>query len=470
MHSTSILTGTLKVIAVAALIPLQGFGCGVEWRVPKDHFDGVNEYGYVSYWDKIGDLNLGEDLVIPLVIGFQSDRGWSSPYLGYGWILPLFDSNIVQTEDNKFEMIKPDGYTMPFYRETNKPTILSGGKGWKGEISGDTITFWATCGWRLTYTKGKITSIGTPKGKTLLISRDEKGVATEAAYDGKVIVRVDRDFKGLVTGLVVGEKRIGFEQTDKPRIQSILGKNVVAGKDMSLGKVTNESVVIKTCEYSVTDGLQPTLTVSDAESSPRQIAWNTESRFIMFDGDWKYDIKPSLTKGFNASIARKNKANQQEMWFLDSAGGQETIQSVDGNKKVRSWFVSGKFAGKLRAIVESKNGVDTRVQKWSYDEASRILRDEDRKFNKIRCLVYHYRGDCQIVETFDGDKLQEVNVYNQMGLLTKGFYANGKSIDFATIAGHVKSVRTRYDALPIKKVLASFESDNFTHESAGINQ
>ena len=343
------LSGAFTVVAMAALLPLQGFGCGVEWKVPKDHFDGVNEYGYVSYWDKIADLDLGEGLSIPLVIGFQSDREWSSPYLGYGWILPLFDSNLVQTGENSFEMIAPDGYTVPLGRDGKKPTILSGPKGWKGEISGDTITLWADCGWKLTYTKGKITTIGTPKGKTLLIGRDGTGVAKDATYDGKVVVRVERDFKGLVTGLVLGDKRIGLEQTEKPRIQSILGKNVVGGKDMSLGKVTCEGDVVKTCEYGVSDGLQPKLTVADTGKPSRQIAWDPASRFIMSDGDWKYDIKPSPTKGFNASIGRKNKANQEELWFLDSAGGQEIIREINGFVSNRRWFTSGILAGKPRS-------------------------------------------------------------------------------------------------------------------------
>jgi len=41
-------SGAFTVVAMAALLPLQGFGCGVDFKVPKDHFDGVNEYGYVS--------------------------------------------------------------------------------------------------------------------------------------------------------------------------------------------------------------------------------------------------------------------------------------------------------------------------------------------------------------------------------------------------------------------------------------
>ena len=368
------LVEAVMVVSMAALLPLQGFGCGVEWKVPKDHFDGVNEYGYVSYWDKIGDLDLGEGLVIPLSIGFQSDREWSSPYLGYGWMMPLFDSNIVQTGENSFELTAPDGYTMPFGRDGNKPTVLNGVKGWKGEISSDTITLWASCGWKLTYKKGKISSIGSPTGKSLLISRDSDGVATEASYDGKVLIRTQRDFNGVVTGVILGEKPIEFEQAEKPRIQSVQGKNLVAGKDLSLATVKKQGNIEKTFVFTVSPELQPKLLIRSSGTEQREIVWDAATRLMRSDGPWAYDIKQSLTKGYNASITRRNKSNQEEVWFLDSAGNQEITQTADGIKKIITWFPSGKLAGKRRNVTEIKNGKSELLYQASYDEAGHFLR------------------------------------------------------------------------------------------------
>lgn len=396
------LLGAFQVVTMTALLSLQSFGCGVEWKVPKDHFDGVNEYGYVSYWDKVGDLDLEEGLAIPLVIGFQSDREWSSPYLGYGWIMPLFDSNIVQTGENSFEQIAPDGYTLQFGRDGKNPALLSGVKGWKGEIAKDTITLWASCGWKLVYTKGKITSIGTPKGKTLNIFRDAGGVATEAVYNGKVVLRVDRDFKGVVTGLSLGDKRIGLEQTEKPRIQSIHGKNVVAGKDMSLGKVSCSTNVIKSYEYAVTEGLQPKVTVTDPEKPPRQIAWDPVSRFIISDGGWSYDINPSQKKGFNASIEREDRnTKKKELWFYDLTEGREIVKSADGISRVTKWFTSGMLAGKIRSITRTDNkGNQILEYKVSYDENGVKLAEH----LESAILMYSKNGVTGI-EYSDGEKI-----------------------------------------------------------------
>lgn len=364
---------TFKVFAITTLLSLQGFGCGVDFKVPKDHFDGVNEYGYVSYWDTIGDLDLGEGLIIPLVIGFESNREWSSPYLGYGWILPLFDSNLVQTGENSFQMIAPDGYTVPLGRDRNKPTLLSGPKGWKGEIS-DTITLWATCGWKLVYTKGKITSIGTPKGKTLLINRDATGVAKEATYDGKVVIRVERDFKGMVTGLVLRDKRIGLEQTEKPRIQSVLGRNLVVAKDLSLGKVIGEPDSTKTFEHKVTNDLQPSLAITTNGEYPRAITWDALTKLILTDQDWKYKVELPETNLSNAKVTR-TKGNEMEFWNYDPSSGVDESLGSNGLFQHTSWFTSGALSGKIRELKRNgKSGESDTTIKYIYSSDAKLKR------------------------------------------------------------------------------------------------
>jgi hypothetical protein len=68
--------------------PITAPACGLDWTLPQAHFEGVDENGYVAYWEKIGQADLGDGLVIPVNIGFNSHRETSSPTLGKGWILP----------------------------------------------------------------------------------------------------------------------------------------------------------------------------------------------------------------------------------------------------------------------------------------------------------------------------------------------------------------------------------------------
>ena len=61
------------------LSPQTAPACGLDWTLPQAHFEGVDDQGYVAYWEKIAQADLGDGLTIPLHIGFNSHREASSP-------------------------------------------------------------------------------------------------------------------------------------------------------------------------------------------------------------------------------------------------------------------------------------------------------------------------------------------------------------------------------------------------------
>ena len=95
----------------------------------EPHFDGVDGKGHVCYSHQIAELDLGSDLKLPLIINFRSDRESSSTCFGKGWVLPLLESNIVQTAEDVFLMTQPDGWVRHFYRRNHGDTVLDGGPG-----------------------------------------------------------------------------------------------------------------------------------------------------------------------------------------------------------------------------------------------------------------------------------------------------------------------------------------------------
>ncbi|HEX4141806.1 MAG TPA: hypothetical protein VHY09_15770, partial [Candidatus Methylacidiphilales bacterium] len=84
----------------AFLVPLSALGCGLDWTLPQAHFEGVEEHGYVAYWEKIGEIELGDGVVLPVHIGFNSHREASSPVLGKGWIVALLESHVEPIDEN----------------------------------------------------------------------------------------------------------------------------------------------------------------------------------------------------------------------------------------------------------------------------------------------------------------------------------------------------------------------------------
>ena len=368
---------TVTLLSLALGVVVHGAqGCGIDWSLPKNHFDGVNEFGFVSIWENIGNIDLGDGLVLPLNANFRSDRTASSSTLGTGWHLALLDANIVQIDERTFMMFDPAGPFRLFWRDPKNPNILSGQAGWKAAIQNDSITAWSDCGAKLIFNKGRIVSIQL-KEKTFTYNYQDGKVA-EIHEGNKLILTVKKKpITGEVTGLsLLGNQEIQIEQAERPRIQSIQGKNLVVGKDMTLGKVSAGAGVQKTYDYGVTVTLQPTVTVTDIGKSPRQIVWDTATRFITADGDWTYDIKPSPNKGFNAAIERINSKKQKEFWSYDSIKGIEKLVTTDGNTELRSWFVSGSLAGKPRSVYSGNEGY-----KYIYDEKgdckSKIFKNGD---------------------------------------------------------------------------------------------
>jgi hypothetical protein len=245
-----------SALACLAFLATEGPGraCGLDWTLPANHFDGVNEWGYVSYWEKVGDLDLGDGLILPLTINFCTSRdGWSSPYLGQGWILPLLDSNFVQVDERTFRMVEPDGRIRMFWRGNSNDTILGSAGGWKAEINGDQINAYASCGWKVSYLKGHIVGLSTPKNQQL-----------DFAYSGNTVVAIrekgatrlsiERDVaSGRVNALVFSGKRIEIALDEKPRVQNIAGQNVVAGMAESLKSIAPSTGPSK-CEMQLIFG------------------------------------------------------------------------------------------------------------------------------------------------------------------------------------------------------------------------
>lgn len=420
IHRMFLFGGVLSL--VAALSATRSIGCGLDWTEPQNHFDGVDERGNLSYWEKIGDLDLGKDLKIPLVMGFNSARNTSSPYLGDGWLLALLDSNIVQIDEKRFMMVQPDGWITRFGRKQASDTTLSGQKGWAAEINGSQITVWAECGWKLIFTNGKITSITTPQNQELTYVYAGDGVK-EIDEGATPVLKVNRDStSGVVTGLTVNGKEIGIIQGQKPRIENINGQNVVGEVKQSLQQLTFPDGLTENFKFAVSPKLLPTLDITGI-SNLRSFTWDPATKFILQDGIWSYKIIPAEKQFSNAQISRTNLTGQSEYWFDDAQNGQKITQGVDGIKHVEEFFTTGPIKGEPRKIEEIKNGIATVIRSISYDEKGRVIRDiakdsatttftyDDPNLTRTRIIEYK-NGIKQTTVWKDGKIVSNTQVIN----------------------------------------------------------
>lgn len=362
-------------VGVSPMLSARSVACGVELELPSNHFDGVNELGELSFWEKVGEIKLEDDLRLPININFRSGRETTSRYLGKGWLLAPLDSNIVQLEENRFMMLQPNGSWIYFTRRNPTDTILHGQGSWKAEIKADTITAWANCRDKLVFSKGKLTTIFV-KNRTLdlIYSGDQ---VSEIREGGNTLLRVDIDsITGNVVGLSVGKNKISFELGEKPKVEVIAGKRVVAGIEKSLTKLKLGLGFEQVIDYALDDTLEPTIKIT-GDGQTRTMKWDPMTRFISMDGDWKYQIDPGATRYVNAAITRKTADGRREYWFKNLASGKEIYTLPNGAERTKAWFTSGALAGRIREVSDSNgrsNGAKSVVYKAYFDEKGNILR------------------------------------------------------------------------------------------------
>jgi len=421
-------------IAVSAVSSFAACG-GDAWTVPKDHFDGVDNFGFVSYWDKIADIDIGEDQPLPLVIGFKSNRERSSPYLGHGWVMPLLDSYMVQTGENTFEIMKPTGYTSGFGRDPKTATAIGGVQGWKGEIGSNTIKVWAPCGWSLTYTLGRLTEMGTPKGKRILVKRDLSGQVDDVTMDGRVLVKVVKGLGGKLEGLEVEGQKLAIAMGEKPRVQNLAGKNVIAGKDMSLASIsTGEAspMPFRAFEYGVDTEIQPTMTAKADGQEERKIVWSSGNNIISKDGEWTYDIKPDNNHFANSAIRRENAQNQSEFWYRDENKGEEIVKTASGSLQKNSWFTTGPLAMKQRSLERYRDGALLFKKRFNYGLEGTLLRSIITTGTGSITTVFDVRGQADL----SSDIVETQIVSTEKLKIAKMTRSNGQTTTFIQILKH----------------------------------
>jgi hypothetical protein len=451
--------GSTVFISLVALTA-KSVGCGLDWKLPQNHFDGVNEWGNLAYWQKIGDLDLGDGLKVPLNIGFNSAHTSSSPYLGDGWSLAFLEANVVQIDDNHFVMTMPDGRKARFRRQnkTSAPEdeateTLRGGGGWLAQVSQNTFTVWAQCGWKMVFTDGKISSITTPKNQQITYNY-KNGIVTEVDKDNAPILNVINDAKGGVSGLSFSGKQIGFEEGDKPNVENIGGQTVIGHVSQSLAKVTLADGTSDNYKFSVDSKLTPTLTVSGLNN--RSFAWDPVSKLILKDGDWSYKITPGTQLFANAQVERTkiSAPTQKEYYYDDNYQGVLTEQGIDGVKQITQFFVgAGPLKGRTRSVTRVKDGVTTVLRKFDYDETGKMI-SEVIGGSKSKNITFKYDAQGKQIEIDLNGKLAVKSDFDAQGRLVCKTFSNGIKETYSYLSNgiqqttHLKDGSTLVARLP----------------------
>lgn len=343
--------------------------CGIRWDRPGSHFEGVDNQGNVFLIEALESLDVGDRLQFPLYALFKSSWGGKSPYLGRGWMLPLIESSIVQVDERTFLMRQPSGWVRTFYRSKIDPSLLDGGS-WKAEIKGERVTAWAECGDKIVFQLGRIQSF-TTKNRTFDIVYSGYRVV-EIRESGATKLRVQwNDALSEAVALEFNGKRVGLELIDRPRLESLGSKNIVAGIDRSLGAIFGPTQQ-RRFEYPIDSNLVPTIISGD-----RRYSWSAADKKIVSDHEYRYKVSQGEDGRHYSAIERIDKKGNREYWLKDVFSGIETIEDSSGLKTVTRSFVRGILNGKKRKVEIYKGGKLIEWRSWAYDAKGRMFRRED---------------------------------------------------------------------------------------------
>ncbi len=412
-----------------ALGPFFAMGCGLDWTLPQAHFNGVEEHGYVAYWEKIGDVALSDKLTIPVNIGFNSRRETSSPALGKGWIVALLESHVEPIDENSVNVVMPDGWTFLFLRNGNSET-WRGNDGWAGESNDSVFTIAAPCGWKIRFDGGKIQEIDGSAIAPLTYLYDG-GVATEIDQAGRALVRLDRDpVSGTATGLVVGGEAIHITLAQRPRVATMLKQNLITGFDASVASLQLPDGRNELFTFGTDKDLTPNVAISGTDLNQRLFAWDPDTRQIKRDGEWSYAFQQ--VRG-HLRIDRTTAEGKSEAYEADDVTGMTAEKAAEGTEIRTYRFASGPLAGSIRKIEQvTAKGAETPLYSASYFPSGQIMReifypDKIRTYSEQRQLLKEtigghvdYEQDLddqgRVVHTIDTTKNLEV---------TKSYDANG---------------------------------------------
>jgi hypothetical protein len=386
-----------------AAISLRVDGCGLDWTLPSTHYDSVEEHGYVAYWEKVGVVDLGGGLMIPINIGFNSHREASSSVLGKGWIVALLESHVEPVDENCMKVIMPDGWTFTFLRNGNTET-WRGNVGWVGETNDNLFTIAAPCGWKIKFDQGKIAEIRSGANHTLTW-RYNGGVPTEVDDGARVILQVDQDpATGAAGGLVIDGQRLAITMGRRPRVETVLGENLIAGLDSCVSGLQWADGRTESFAFGTDALLEPTLAIAQSGGAGREFTWNPETRQIKSDGDWTYQLQQV---GGHLHFDRTSTNGKSESYEADDGRGVTTEKGPDG-KEISTWrFPAGLLAGRIRRIVENDGGGEKLLYTASYFPSGNVMRetfwpDTEKTFADTRQLLKETVGG-QVVYEQDFD-------------------------------------------------------------------
>lgn len=341
--------------------------CGLNFDLPSFHFPCVNDQGEFSYWENLGEIDVGGGMILPINFNFNASKRATLPTLNaQGFRIGLTDANAVQLDEKTFRIYTPAGRYRDFRRDRKNPNILHGGKSWKGEIRGNTISVVSNCGDRLVYHQGFISQMHLKRRRFDFIRSGGKVDEIREGSDALLKIVADRSNDTVFLVDKLGQ-RFEFYFGERPVIAKIDGRNLIVKETRCVKRIIAPNLN-QVFSFEVDERLQPFLKLGD-----NVFTWQSSNGRLISDGLWSYNevAEKKLSYPF---IERINAQGKKEHWIYDKSNGMESIKLSRGLERRTERFTKGNLKGKIRRVRLLSNGILDSETRISYNESGDPLR------------------------------------------------------------------------------------------------
>lgn len=328
----------------------------------KGPVEGADKKGHCLVMEKLGMI--GDKVYgIPIYAYWNSGSNRESPYLGYGWHLPIAESCIVPLDANSFEMRRPDGCVELIVRDKKDKNKLRGRRYWQGEVHGAEIRIFTLKDCRhgqceLVFRNGRLVRFKEDGINAVLVY---KGRELESmSFNGKEVIRLSQ--------MAGKETKWHISMVGQNGVWLILGRTSVplaSGKEITVSALK---------EIVFSDGIRRKFTYGiDAKGNgtlrtpETRLVWDAKRRTIINKDDWAYEIRSPRPEWNNVLIRRVNRNGEAEGEYYDIQSGIQT-KEIGRTKTIMRLFTSGLLKGKMRWCENYYDGVLRGRGEYAYDE------------------------------------------------------------------------------------------------------
>lgn len=355
-------------------------------------FRNIDFNGNINFIHNISGFNTVKSF-IHLHVKFNSSSTNRSPYVGYGWSLPFFESSFYQFADGLYVMNMPDGYAKIFIRYKKNPNILFSRGGWRATINKKIITAYNSKQ-KITYKSGRMTNLKT-KDYNLNFKYNKQGVLKEIKEGWRTILKIKRT--GQTTIIKTLNKTsiiLSMSMRYVPRIRgSILSLSKLDFSDMTLRFI-----------YSLDEHLNPQLKTEHCT-----FTWDLKTNLAKKINDYSYKVKRSTKNIIHSAaiIEHLPKYDRPDTFWEKNIFSGTEIYSAYGVKNITKSFVSGMLKGKRRKTEQYFQGKLIDKYDYSYNEKGKITRIIGLKTDWI--YVYKSDGVTLVAKILNGKILKELS-------------------------------------------------------------